>query len=259
MPRPSSLLRLEDHGAGGVPEQHQQVAEAGVPLELLVRQRAGVAAVEHLEGALRERHQGGVDVGAHQQDGARDAAPDQGVHHLEAVGVAGALLADVQGRQRPHPELLLDQRARAREVVVRRHGGADQVVDLARGHAGVVEGRPRRFRPEIGRADARLDVVAGHDAAALPDPLVVGLDDAGEHVVVDLERRDGDAGAREDGSSLGHTDPPIRTNGYRRGGGGGIGSRFGSRMESRGPWASIRVRGWPAPYSTVRSPCLTKR
>ena len=52
MPRPSAGCvgpPPEDHRPGAVAEQHQQMPEAGVPLELLRRQRAGIAAVQHLE------------------------------------------------------------------------------------------------------------------------------------------------------------------------------------------------------------------
>ena len=42
-----------------------------------------------------------------------------------------------------------------------------------------------RFGPEIGRAHPRIHVVAGDDPAALSHPVVAGLDDLGQHVVVD--------------------------------------------------------------------------
>ena len=195
------LAAPEDHGAAAVAEQHQQVAEPRVPCEILGRQRARVAAVQHLEGACRERHQGGMDVGAHQQHGARDAAADECVHHLQPVGEAGALLADVQHRQRPDAQLLLDERSGARKVVVRGHRGAHHVVELAGLDPGAGQRGAGRLGTEVGGGDSGLHVEARHDAAALADPGVVGLDDARQHVVVDLERRDGDPGPGEHGAS----------------------------------------------------------
>ena len=187
-----------------VAEEHQQVAEAVVPLALVRRQLAVVAPFEDVPGALGERHQRGMDVAADEQHRARGAARDQRLDHLQPVGEAGALLADVERRQRREAEALLDQAAGAREIVVRRHRGAHQVVDLAGLDAGVGEGGARRLGAEVGGGDALLREAPLLDAAALAHPLVVGLDDARQGVVVEGTGRQGDAAAGEDRAWLAH-------------------------------------------------------
>ena len=204
MPRPVLAPGAEDHRAGGVAEEHHDVAEAGVPLAVRLLERPGGGVVEHLPGALREGHQRGVDVHPDEEHGLRDAAAHQGVDHLQAVGEAGALLADVERRHGADPELLLHHRADPRQVVVGGHGGADDVVELLRRDPGVGEGGARRLRPQVRRGDAGLDVVAGDDAAALADPLVVGVEDPRQHVVVHLPRRHGDAGPGQQRAQLAH-------------------------------------------------------
>src|SRR5207253_28692 len=86
------------------------------------------------------------------------------VRDLQAVEEPGALLPDVERGDRAEPELVLEQSAAAREVVVRRHGGEDDVVDLFLRNARVLEGCLGRADAEVARGGPRLDVVALLDA-----------------------------------------------------------------------------------------------
>jgi hypothetical protein len=98
----------------------------------------------------------------------------------------------------------LDQRRGRRKGVVGRRRGADDEVDVGRRQAGVVEGRARSFQAEHrGRLVLGRDV-ALLDAGALHDPLVRGLDPAGEIVVGDDPFGEVRAAAADDGAKARH-------------------------------------------------------
>ena len=145
-----------------------------------------------------------MDVGADQQHVLRDTALDQRPHDLHAVGEAGALLAKIEGRDRRAAETLLDQGPATREVVVWRHRGAHQVVDLAGLEPGVGERGAAGFGTQLGRADPFVDVVARDDAAPFSHPFVAGLEHPRQHRVRDLVRRHGDAAAGQLSGGNGH-------------------------------------------------------
>ena len=117
--------------------------------------------------------------------------------------------------------------------------------DLGGLDAGVGERGAGRFGAEVRGGDSRLDVVARHDAAALADPGVVGLDDARQHVVVDLERRDRNPGSGKHGASLGHGGSSVTPRGGCQSiSGGGPPAAEGARTHHGGGAAvSGRVPG----------------
>ena len=66
--------------------------------------------------------------------------------------------------------------------------------------AGLLEGPAGRRHAQVGGAEALLDVVPRLDPAALADPLVGGVHDAGQHGVRDPQGRDLAAGTDDDGA-----------------------------------------------------------
>ena len=81
--------------------------------------------------------------------------------------------------------LVLQDSAAAGEVVIRRHGGEDDVVELVLGHTGVLERLVRRTDAEVAGGGAQLDEVARLHAAPFPDPVVGGVHHPGELIVAD--------------------------------------------------------------------------
>src|SRR5207237_1996214 len=92
-------------------------------------------------------------------------------------------LADVERRYVPDAQLVLEDSTAAGEVMVRRHGGEDDVVQLFLRDAGVRERILRRAETQIARRRSLLDVVARLDPAALADPGIGGVHDLGELLV----------------------------------------------------------------------------
>jgi hypothetical protein len=126
-----------------------------------------------------------MDLGAHQQHRARLARLEQRVGDLKSVDEPGALLPDVERGDVRHAHLVLEDSATPGEVMVGRHRGEDDVVDLVLGDAGVLERLLRRAHAQVAGRGALLDVVARLHAAALADPGVGRIHDLGELVVGD--------------------------------------------------------------------------
>src|SRR6266850_729244 len=119
------------------------------------------------------------------------------VRDLKAVDEPGALLPDVERGDVRHAHLVLEDGAAPGEVMVGRHRGEDDVVDLVLGDAGVLERLLRRAHTQVAGRGALLDVVACLHAAALADPGVGRIHDLGELVVGD-EVLAGDEAASDD-------------------------------------------------------------
>ena len=145
-----------------------------------------------------------MHIAADQHHVARRAGADERVDQLQPVGESGALLPNVERRSGRQPRLVLDQRAGPRNVVVRSHGGADQVVDLVRRHPRVGERGDHGLGAEVGRGDASLDVAPFPNPAALDDPGVVGVHHPRQGVVVADARRQRHARPGEDGARTAH-------------------------------------------------------
>src|SRR4029453_16002377 len=109
------LRGLQHHGRAGVAEQHHQVTEARVPLELLRRGRDVRHAARVVEVRARPGHEADVHLRAHQQHGLGHARPDLRVGELQPVEEAGALLADVEAGTAPRAGLVLPRGGRTRE------------------------------------------------------------------------------------------------------------------------------------------------
>src|SRR4051812_4952463 len=152
------LAARDDHRAGAVAEQHG---------------RAAVVVV----GDARER------LGAADEDDACAAGLDLGGGLVERVDEAGAGGVDVDGARALGPELKRDVRRDARRHAVGRDRRDDDLVDLVRRAAGVLE----RLRARAGRK-VRQRLAGGEDAAladagAADDPLVARVE-AGDDLVV---------------------------------------------------------------------------
>jgi len=124
-----------------------------------------------------------MDLGADQQQRACLAGLEQRIRNLQSVDEAGALLADVERGDVPDAQLVLEDAAAAGEVVVRRHGGEDDVVDLFLRDAGVRERFLRGAHAQIAGRCALLDVIARLHPAALADPGIGRIHDLGELIV----------------------------------------------------------------------------
>ena len=72
-----------------------------------------------------------MNFGAHQQNLFGGSGADQRVRGLKSEEEAGALLAKIQCGNAPlQAELVSQQAAASRKIIVRRHGGKDDVVDV---------------------------------------------------------------------------------------------------------------------------------
>ena len=90
-------------------------------------------------------------VSADQQDAVVFAAADERVRQIEAVEKSGALLADVESRQRlAKSHLRLHYRTVAGKKVIGRHGGEDQGVNVVARSSGGLQRALRRDHAEIG-------------------------------------------------------------------------------------------------------------
>ena len=126
-------------------------------------------------------HEAGVDLGAHQQHGARQPGADRARPRAAArTGSPTHCWRMSKQGTVAQAELGLQQRARAGEVVVGGHGREDHEVDLVRRRRPAASSaRARRGHAEVRGAGAGVDVVARLDPAALADPLVARVHDAG--------------------------------------------------------------------------------
>jgi hypothetical protein len=180
-----ALGALHHHRAGAVPEQHGAVAEQGVPVVLLLADRPVGVAHRHVPALTVPGLEAAVDLGAHHQHPPVLPGADYGIGELQCVEEASALLADVEAGNRGEAELSLQKGGRTRDVIVRGHGGQDQVIDGVEGAAGALDrlagGGHRDVRGRLAaRREAPLD-----DAGPHLDPLVGGVHDAGQVIVVD--------------------------------------------------------------------------
>ncbi len=197
---PPVLGRLEHHRRPRVSEEHGQVAEPRVPGALLGGGRDGAPTIHVLELRPGPGHEAAVDLRPHEEHGLRETRADVGVHELQAVEEAGALLADVEAGDGPQAELGLEDAAAPGEVVVGSHGGEDHEVDLFGGHLRVREGLAGRGHPQVGGGGAGIDEVSGHHPAPLADPGVGRVHDPRQHVVRHPILGDLGPAAHDDGS-----------------------------------------------------------
>ena len=179
--------RFEHHGAGTVGEQHR-----GVAIGPIGDARQGVGADhQHLAGS----------------DGDESVSDREGVHETAAGGI------HVEGPAR-QSERVLHVGRRGRHGAVRRGGGENQCVDLARIHPRHGECSSSALDAELGRGSS--DMAFG-DSAAFLDPLVRRVECFGQIGVRDHLFRQCAAPSGDDGSpSTGHGGRHLRPSSARR-------------------------------------------
>ena len=178
-------LRLEHDRAGAVAEQ-----DAG----------GAIGPVEDARIGLRPDHQGTLEA----------AAAQETVRDREAVDEARAHRLQVEGGAMRDAEPGLDRDRAGRKRVVRGGGGEHDEIDRLRLDPGGGKRGLRRLEPHVGGDLAGRRDVALADAGALDDPLVAGVDLAGELLVGEDALRQVAAAAEHDRTRDGHeAAPPI--------------------------------------------------
>src|SRR5690606_17841921 len=203
--------------------------------------RARAVAEEHGGLAVALVEDAGDDVGTGHQHRPGDAGGEQPGGDGQAVDEAGARGVEVEGAGRG-AERGGHLGGRGRHRVVGRRRGDQHGVELVGPGAGPVERGPAGGDGQVPGRLAGAGPAALSDAGALDDPLVGGVEVAGEVVVGHPVR--GDGGAPAD-----HPDAPAR----RRGGGGGGGGSLGEDAHAR---TRTQARGWSA---RTRSPGMASR
>ena len=178
--------------AGGIGRPHDRGARA-------VAEQDARAAVGEVEDAAE-------DLGADQQDRVGHARRDERGGRRQPVAEPGARGVDVE-RRAAHAELLLHPHRRRREDRVAGDRGHHDHVELLGRDAGGLERCARRLDREVGGLHVVVGEVAGLDAGAIADPLVVRLDEALEPGVGHESRREraadpGDGGVARHGAEL---------------------------------------------------------
>ena len=149
MPRSGRLLRLEEHRAGAVAEQH------------------GGAAVRPIQDA-------GIHLRPDHQHAAHLAAADHRVRDPEAVDEAAARGRHVEA-EAAGTDLCLHRHRRRRECLVRRAGAEDDGVHVGGARPGMGQGGLGRAGAHEGRRLVRPGDMALPDAGPLRDPGVRGV------------------------------------------------------------------------------------
>ena len=157
--------RLHHDRAGAVAEEHER--RAVVPVEDLREQVA--TDDERLLGEPRRQH--AVRL--------RDRVHEAGAAGEQVVG----------GRVSASPSVSASKRGRGREQHVRRDGGADHEIDLRRVRAGLGERLPDGRESDVAERLVLRREPPLADSGPLEDPLVRGVDVAGQIVVRHHRRR----------------------------------------------------------------------
>ena len=84
--------------------------------------------------------------------------------------------------------------------MVRRHGGEDDVVEVASRNPCILQCFFRSAKAEVAGLGARLDVVALFHAGPFADPLIGSVHHFGEVVVLDQVLADDEAGTNDAGA-----------------------------------------------------------
>ena len=146
---------------------------------------AGAVAEQEGDGAFGVVDDVGELLGADHQHVLGRAGADQGVTLGNAVAVAGAGGGDVEGRGRRRAEAVGQARGRGRRRVGVRHGGDDDGAELGGFDAGLRQRLAGGAFGHVDHADVGRGAVPGHDAGALPDPFVRGIDPLADVLVGD--------------------------------------------------------------------------
>ena len=234
MPRSSRRaelgLRFQDDGAGAVAEQH-----AG----------AAILPVEDARERLGADHDGALEL-----PGLEEVVGDG-----ERVDEARAHRLHVEGRALGDAEPGLDAHGGGREGAIGRGGGADDEIDVDRVDAGAHQRLTRGGDAEIGGQLAVGSDVALRDAGPLLDPLIAGVDHAGQVVVGHDALGQVGADAADHGSDDCHVSPHVVGRTTAASGATSPPARSPRpicRATLRGPWPGARARRFPPNCSRPR-------
>ena len=184
----AGLLVQMDHARAVGADQRVHDAVAGVAR--LEQHRAGAVAEQHAGGAV-----GVVDdrrhlVGADHHDLARGAVGDELRGDGQRIEKARAGRLHVERADILDADHVADQVGGRRKLHVRRGGGADQQIDLARLGAGLLQQAAHGLRGHMrGAEPLAFEDVALLDAGALGDPGVAGVHHARQFRIGEQVRR----------------------------------------------------------------------
>ena len=174
---------LELHAGGVVAARGELAPEALVRRRIAVQhgrehpgrrggpENDGAGAVAEVRGhrgtARRMVERRRIHLGADDEHASGAPGAYEPVAGREREQEARTLRAKIERADGVAAELVLEKTRRARKGDVRRHGGEDDQVDVARPEPGGAERGERRFPSEVRRADAGLGIVSLVDARHL--------------------------------------------------------------------------------------------
>jgi hypothetical protein len=176
-----STYRPSEWTTRAVAKQHDAVPEARVRGVLL---GSDLAVGEPEENLPVPRHETAVDLRPHDQDVAILSGADHRVGQLQTPQKPRALLPDVETRHIGQPQFPGKDRTGAREVEVGGHRREDDVPDLALIETRIAKGLLGGGHRKVAGGLVEAREPPGDDPGPLPDPLVRGVHQPGQVVVV---------------------------------------------------------------------------